>query len=71
MANHVTLLPDAKSVAGPIVNPLLGPSRNDGATDGTRTHDDRDHNPGLYQLSYRRHREGEHAFCALSRRAGL
>jgi hypothetical protein len=24
--------------------------------DGTRTHDHRDHNPGLYQLSYR-HRE--------------
>jgi integrase len=21
--------------------------------DGTRTHDHRDHNPGLYQLSYR------------------
>ena len=26
-----------------------------GATDGTRTHDNRDHNPGLYQLSYNRH----------------
>jgi hypothetical protein len=25
--------------------------------DGTRTHDHRDHNPGLYQLSYR-HRVG-------------
>jgi hypothetical protein len=25
--------------------------------DGTRTHDHRDHNPGLYQLSYR-HRAG-------------
>jgi hypothetical protein len=24
--------------------------------DGSRTHDHRDHNPGLYQLSYR-HRE--------------
>ncbi len=24
--------------------------------DGTRTHDDRDHNPGLYQLSYAHHR---------------
>ena len=23
--------------------------------DGTRTHDDRDHNPGLYQLSYAHH----------------
>src|SRR5919204_3309544 len=27
-----------------------------GVADGTRTHDHRDHNPGLYQLSYR-HRE--------------
>ena len=25
-------------------------------SDGTRTHDDRDHNPGLYQLSYAHHR---------------
>ena len=24
----------------------------DGVDDGTRTHDGRDHNPGLYQLSY-------------------
>ncbi|CAH16066.1 hypothetical protein lpl1827 [Legionella pneumophila str. Lens] len=23
-----------------------------GVNDGTRTHDNRDHNPGLYQLSY-------------------
>ena len=27
----------------------------DGVTDGTRTHDDRNHNPGLYQLSYGHH----------------
>ena len=26
-----------------------------GATNGARTHDNRNHNPGLYQLSYRRH----------------
>jgi hypothetical protein len=26
-----------------------------GVTDGTRTHDDRNHNPGLYQLSYGHH----------------
>ncbi len=26
-----------------------------GVADGTRTHDDRNHNPGLYQLSYRHH----------------
>ena len=29
-----------------------GPSGEDGVDDGTRTHDSRDHNPGLYQLSY-------------------
>ncbi len=28
-----------------------------GVDDGTRTHDDRDHNPGLYQLSYVHHLE--------------
>ncbi len=27
----------------------------DGVDDGTRTHDDRNHNPGLYQLSYIHH----------------
>jgi hypothetical protein len=26
-----------------------------GVADGTRTHDDRNHNPGLYQLSYGHH----------------
>ena len=26
--------------------------QEDGVDDGTRTHDDRNHNPGLYQLSY-------------------
>ena len=26
-----------------------------GVDDGTRTHDSRDHNPGLYQLSYAHH----------------
>ena len=26
-----------------------------GVNDGTRTHDDRNHNPGLYQLSYAHH----------------
>ena len=29
----------------------------DGVDDGTRTHDDRNHNPGLYQLSYAHHIE--------------
>ena len=27
----------------------------DGVANGTRTHDNRDHNPGLYQLSYSHH----------------
>ncbi len=36
-----------------------GPSR---VTDGTRTHNHRDHNPGLYQLSYG-HRDG-HSLAA-------
>ena len=29
--------------------------KKNGVDDGTRTHDDRDHNPGLYQLSYAHH----------------
>ena len=29
-----------------------------GVNDGTRTHDNRDHNPGLYQLSYAHHTAG-------------
>ena len=28
---------------------------HNGVNDGTRTHDNRDHNPGLYQLSYAHH----------------
>jgi hypothetical protein len=35
-----------------------------GVDDGTRTRDDRNHNPGLYQLSYVHHR-------SLARPAGL
>ena len=31
--------------------------RKDGVADGTRTHDNRNHNPGLYQLSYSHHRK--------------
>ena len=30
-------------------------SEENGVADGTRTHDSRDHNPGLYQLSYGHH----------------
>jgi hypothetical protein len=33
----------------------LNTNRGNGVDDGTRTHDDRDHNPGLYQLSYAHH----------------
>ena len=33
--------------------------RWDGVADGTRTHDDQNHNLGLYQLSYSHRREGE------------
>ncbi len=31
--------------------------KNLGVTDGARTHDNRNHNPGLYQLSYGHHCE--------------
>jgi hypothetical protein len=30
-------------------------NRQTGVTDGARTHDHRNHNPGLYQLSYNHH----------------
>ena len=39
---------------------FLAWGREYGVDDGTRTHDDRDHNPGLYQLSY-----AHHGFCIL------
>jgi hypothetical protein len=32
-----------------------GRRRKHGVADGTRTHDNRNHNPGLYQLSYSHH----------------
>ncbi len=31
-----------------------------GVTDGTRTHDNQNHNLGLYQLSYSHHREQDY-----------
>ena len=34
--------------------------------DGTRTHDGRNHNPGLYQLSYVHHRCKSHGVIAVS-----
>ena len=30
-------------------------NQQSGVADGTRTHDNRNHNPGLYQLSYSHH----------------
>ena len=44
--------------------PALAIAREkDGVADGTRTRDNRNHNPGLYQLSYSHHRwpDAEHA----------
>jgi hypothetical protein len=35
----------------------LDTAKRNGVADGTRTHDSRDHNPGLYQLSYGHHRK--------------
>ena len=37
---------------------LLNTLWNFGVTDGARTHDNRNHNPGLYQLSYSHHKAG-------------
>lgn len=55
--------------------PPWAPSAGSGVDDGTRTHDNRDHNPGLYQLSYvhrRRTRPREHsAAVRLACPAGL
>ena len=42
---------DSKSAALPLSYGALMSVR--GVADGTRTRDHRDHNPGLYQLSYR------------------
>ena len=39
--------------------------------DGTRTHDDRNHNPGLYQLSYTHHRINYYPHYLMARLAGL
>ena len=38
-----------------------------GVDDGTRTHDGRNHNPGLYQLSYVHHRPLPRCICIASR----
>ncbi len=38
-----------------LVKDLRRNNKINGVNDGTRTHDNRDHNPGLYQLSYAHH----------------
>ena len=48
--------------------PISSMGLEDGATNGTRTHDNRDHNPGLYQLSYSRHKK---TFRHMARLAGF
>ena len=35
------------------------PEAEDGVADGTRTHDDQNHNLGLYQLSYSHRRQSQ------------
>ena len=44
-----------QSIPVPEKNRGLNTNKGNGVDDGTRTHDDRDHNPGLYQLSYVHH----------------
>ncbi len=36
-------------------NEMTGLEERNGVADGTRTRDNRNHNPGLYQLSYSHH----------------
>ncbi len=36
-------------------SPTMRTQGKDGVDDGVRTHDNRNHNPGLYQLSYNHH----------------
>ena len=38
-------------------------AKKSGVADGTRTHDNRNHNPGLYQLSYSHHGTAGDASC--------
>ena len=43
------------------INHLADTSRDSGVADGARTHDNRNHNPGLYQLSYSHHRDDKYS----------
>ena len=56
--------PHAASKAAALSAELRGPGGDRGVTDGTRTHNHRDHNPGLYQLSYG-HRGGDSLAAAV------
>ena len=44
---------------------------NDGVADGARTHDNRNHNPGLYQLSYSHHCLVVISLCRMARPTGF
>ena len=49
-------LRDKSATSAPFVSEdYQGNAADIGVADGTRTHDDRNHNPGLYQLSYSHH----------------
>src|SRR3954452_12882205 len=50
--------PHGASKAAALSTELQGPATREVA-EGTRTPDHRDHNPGLYQLSYRHHAAGQ------------
>jgi hypothetical protein len=44
-----------KDKSAPATDAISGTVGGFGVDDGARTHDDRNHNPGLYQLSYAHH----------------
>ena len=51
---------------------MISLKERNGVADGTRTRDNRNHNPGLYQLSYSHHQDYKHrARTILARPAGL
>ncbi len=43
----------------------MGTRLNFGVADGARTHDNRNHNPGLYQLSYSHRRNKDYNLAIL------
>ncbi len=54
-AGPVPIMQITKDQFSPTI-PAWHTRRKIGVDDGTRTHDDRHHKPGLYQLSYAHHR---------------